>query len=186
MPRYQDLRTCRTPPGARGRPAWFVQFWWIVQALLFNTSPQVLFSWRRFLLRLFGAKIGAEVLIRPSARVTYPWKLEIGNYSWVGDGVELYNLDMITIGENVVISQDSYLCTGSHNLTRKSFDIEIAPITIADEAWIASQVFVGPGVTIGRGSVVGVRSLVLKDLPEDVVAHGHPVKILRTRTSNEC
>jgi putative colanic acid biosynthesis acetyltransferase WcaF len=117
--------------------------------------------------------------------VTYPWKLEIGNYSWIGDGVELYNLDWIRIGDHVVISQDSYLCTGSHNFTRKSFDIEVAPIIINDEAWVASQVFVGPGVTIGRGTVVGVRSLVLEDLPAEVVAHGQPVQILRPRPSEE-
>jgi len=88
----QDLSKSKVPPGFRGRPAWFVQLWWIVQTLLFHPSPQLFYGWRRFLLRAFGARIGKGVLIRPSVTVTYPWKLGIGDWSWVGDHATLYAL----------------------------------------------------------------------------------------------
>jgi putative colanic acid biosynthesis acetyltransferase WcaF len=89
--------------------------------ILFRTSPQFLYGWRNFLLRLFGAKIGKKVIIRPSVKITYPWKLSIGDYSWIGDDVDLYTLGEIDIGNHVVISQRSYLCTGSHDYFKQIF-----------------------------------------------------------------
>ena len=103
--RFQDLSQFRSPKGARGRPPWFVQLWWLFEALLVRPAPQVLYSWRRFAVRLFGAKIGRKVLIRPGVRVTYPWNLTIGDYSWIGDNATLYSIDQIIIGEHSVVSQ---------------------------------------------------------------------------------
>jgi len=120
---YQDLNSFKLPPNFRGRNSFTVQLWWLVQSVLFKTSPQFLYGWRNFLLRLFGAKIGKKVIIRPSVKVTYPWKLSIGDYSWIGDDVALYTLGNIEIGENVVISQRSYLFTGSHNYLQEYFPI---------------------------------------------------------------
>jgi putative colanic acid biosynthesis acetyltransferase WcaF len=177
----QDLSEPKVPPGFRGRPAWFVQVWWIVQALLFHTSPQVLYGWRRFLLRLFGARIGRGVLIRPSATVTYPWKLSIGDWSWIGDHVTLYTLGEITIGESAVVSQQSYICTGSHDYTRPTFNLYAVPIHIESETWLAAGAFIGPGVTVGRGSVVGARSTVLNNLPSGMICYGNPAKAIRPR-----
>lgn len=177
----QDLAKAKVPPGFRGRSAWFVQFWWIVQSLFFHTSPQFLYGWRRFLLRVFGARIGKGVLIRPSASVTYPWKLSIGDWSWVGDGVTLYTLGDIRIGECAVISQHSYLCTGSHDYTRITFDLYALPIVVESEAWVAAHVFIGPGVTVGHGAVVGASSVVLKDVPAQMICAGNPLKVLRPR-----
>src|ERR1039458_6519969 len=94
---YQDLSMFRLPQNFRGRSVVIVQIWWLVQSILFHCSPQMFFGWRRVLLRLFGAKIGRDVLIRPSVRVTYSWKLEIGDNAWIGDGVELYTLGIIRI-----------------------------------------------------------------------------------------
>jgi putative colanic acid biosynthesis acetyltransferase WcaF len=179
--RLQDLSQPKVPQGFRGRPAWFVQFWWIVQALLLHPSPQALYGWRRFLLRLFGAKIGRGVLLRPSVSVTYPWKLSIGDWSWIGDEVTLYTLGEITIGENAVVSQQCYLCTGSHDYTRVTFDLYALPIHIESETWLASGVFVGPGVTVGRGAIVGARSVALKDVPGGMICAGNPLKVLRPR-----
>ncbi len=177
----QDLSLFRLPAGFRGRSAVVVQLWWLVQATLVHPSPQIFYGWRRFVLRLFGARLGAGVRIRPSVRVTYPWKLEIGDGSWVGDRVDLYSLDTITIGRNAVVSQGSYLCAGSHDHRDPSFAIFGGPITIGDEAWVAAQVFVGPGVTIGRAAVVGARSLVIDDIPAGMVASGHPARVRHAR-----
>lgn len=131
------------------------------------------------MLRKFGAKIGDRVLVRPTARITYPWKVEIGDNSWVGDDATLYSLGQIVIGANSVISQKSYLCTGTHDYDSSSFDIYSYPIKIGDGTWIAADVYVAPGVVVGSGSVVGARSSVYKDLPAGVLAIGSPAKIVR-------
>lgn len=179
--RVQDLSKFTLPTGFRGRPGWYVQLWWLVQSTLFRMSPQFLYGWRRFLLRLFGARIGKQVLIRPSVTITYPWKLTIGDYSWIGDDVVLYSLGKIEIGDNAVVSQRSYICAGSHDFKASAFDITADTISIADEAWVATDVFVAPGVTIGRGTVVGARSSVFSDLPAMMVCVGSPAKPIRPR-----
>ncbi|HBW2581777.1 TPA: colanic acid biosynthesis acetyltransferase WcaF, partial [Salmonella enterica] len=113
----QDLSGFTVPKGFRGANALKVQLWWAVQATLFAGSPQILYRWRAFLLRLFGAKIGKNVVIRPSVKITYPWKLTVGDYAWIGDDAVLYTLGEINIGAHAVISQKGYLCTGSHDYT---------------------------------------------------------------------
>ncbi|WP_314917290.1 putative colanic acid biosynthesis acetyltransferase [Pseudomonas helleri] len=177
----QKLDTFKLPSSFRGRSAFICQLWWLTQACLFSTSPQFMYSWRNFLLRLFGAKIGEKVIIRPSARITYPWKLTIGDNSWVGDHVDLYTLGEINIGKNSVISQRSYLCTGSHDFTEASFPIYAKPIIIHDGVWLATDVFVAPGVTIHKNSVIGARSSVFTNLPEGFVYIGTPAKPIKPR-----
>lgn len=179
--RVQDLASHRLPENFRGRSAFQVQLWWIVQSLFFHTSPQFMYGWRRFLLRLFGAKIGKGVLIRPSVRTTYPWKLEIGDGAWIGDFVELYTLDRITIGADAVVSQFTKLVTGSHDYTKPSFDMMTKPITIEKEAWVSANCFVAPGVTVKRGAVVLACSLVLRDVPELAVVAGQPAEFKKWR-----
>lgn len=181
--KYQDLSLFVVPKGFRGRSALIVQLWWIVQATLFAWSPQFMYAWRRFLLRLFGARIGKGVIIRPTARVTYPWKLSVGDYAWVGDHVELYTLGEISIGAHAVVSQRSYLCTGSHDYNQTAFDIYSTAICVEEQAWLASDVFVAPGVTIGRGAVIGARSTVLKNIPEAMICAGYPAKVIKPRTT---
>ena len=183
--RVQDLSKFTLPDNFRGRPGWFVQVWWLVQSTLFQLSPQFLYGWRRFLLRLFGARIGEGVLIRPSATITYPWKVRIGDYSWIGDNAILYSLGEIDIGAHSVVSQRSYICTGSHDFKSAPFDIYASKITIGDEAWIATDVFVAPGITIGHGTVVGARSSVFADLPPMMVCIGTPAKPIRPRNVEE-
>jgi putative colanic acid biosynthesis acetyltransferase WcaF len=182
---FQDLAKFQVPLDSRGRNGVIVLIWQLVQGTLFALSPQPFYGWRRALLRLFGAKIGHNVLLRPSARVTYPWKVEIGAWSWIGDHVELYSLDKITIGQHAVVSQRSYLCTGSHDHENIAFPYKNAPIEIGDEVWIASDVFVAPGVSIGRGAVVGARSTVFDEIPSAMVAFGSPAKVRRSRKTPE-
>jgi len=178
---YQNLSLFSVPTTFRGRSKITVQIWWIVQATLFAWSPQVLYGWRVFLLRLFGAVIGKDVKIRPSAKVTYPWLLSIGDYSWIGDECTLYNLDKITIGKNVVISHKSYINTGGHDYQKVSFDIFSKPVILEDECWITSDVYVAPGVTVGKGSIISARSSVLKNIPSGKICIGTPAKPIKDR-----
>lgn len=178
---YQKLSRFQLPEGFRGRSVIVVQLWWLVQSTLFALSPQFMYGWRRFLLRLFGAKVGCGVLIRPSVRITYPWKVDIGDWVWIGDFAELYSLGEIEIGSNVVISQRSYICAASHDYAVPSFDMLTKKIVVEDEAWIATDVFVAAGVTVGRGALVGARSSVFSDLPAGMICIGYPAKPVRSR-----
>jgi putative colanic acid biosynthesis acetyltransferase WcaF len=162
--------------GARGKPAVVVQLWWIVEGTIFRGSPQVFYGFRRMLLRLFGAKIGKKVLIRPTARVTFPWKLRIGDYSWIGDFVELYNIADIEIGSNAVISNYAQLCTGSHDHQDPTFPVVASPITVEDEAWVASGAMLFPGAKVGRGAVISARSLLSGSARDMLIYAGAPAR----------
>lgn len=178
---YQDLSLFRVPATFRGKSKLLVQLWWLLQATLFRWSPQVFYGWRIFLLRLFGAEIGNHVKIRSSVKVTYPWNLKIGDYCWIGDDCVLYNLGNISIGSHVAIAHKVYLNTGGHNYERKTFDIFSKPVVIQDECWITNDVYVAPGVTIGKGTIVSARSTVLKDLPSGKICVGTPAKPIKDR-----
>lgn len=183
--KYQKLNEFNLPDDFRGAGNFKVQCWWAIQSLFFNLSPQVMYKWRIFLLRLFGASIGKGVIIRPSVKITYPWKLTIGDYAWIGDNVELYTLGEIVIGNNAVVSQRSYICTGSHDYTKSTFDIYALKTVIEDEAWVATDVYVAPGVTIGRGAVIGARSSVFSDMPAGMICVGSPAKPIKPRVMDE-
>ncbi|NLR42240.1 putative colanic acid biosynthesis acetyltransferase [Priestia megaterium] len=166
---------------SRGKKGSIVIIWWLIQSSLFRLSFHNMYGWRNFLLRLFGAKIGQGVKIRSSAKFTYPWKVTIGDYSWIGDNVQFYCLDTICVGSNCIVSQESYLCTGSHNIKDPHFGLIVKPIIIKDGAWVASDVFVYPGVTINEMAVVAARSTVIKDIPANEVHAGSPAKYVKKR-----
>lgn len=169
----------------RGKSNLIVLLWWFVQGTFFRFSLHNMYNWRSSLLRLFGASIGKEVKIRSSSKFTYPWKVTIGDYSWVGDNVTFYSLDKIVIGENCVISQETYLCTGSHDMKDPYFSLITASINIKDGAWVATDVFVYPGVTINELAVVAARSTVIKDIPANEVYAGSPAKYIKKRFEKE-
>jgi putative colanic acid biosynthesis acetyltransferase WcaF len=173
---WVDLRRYDQSGFDRGRSKLWVLIWWLVQAIVFPLSLHSTHGIRCTLLRWFGAKIGKGVCIRPTARFTYPWKVEIGDYSWVGDGVVFYSLDRIQVGSHCVISQKTYLCTGSHDTRDPAFGLITGPIHIGNGAWVATDCFVGPGVRIGANTVVGVRSTVLQDLPPEQICYGTPCR----------
>ena len=112
---YQNLKYFIVPKNFRGKSIIIIQLWRIFQSTLFRFSPRFTNNWRRFLLRLFGANIGKNVLIRPTVNILYPWYLSINDYSWIGDNVTIYNMANVSIGKNCVISQKSYLCTSTHD-----------------------------------------------------------------------
>ncbi len=181
MARLQDLRAFRMADGFRGRPDVVVLLWQIVQTTLFAGSPQPAYGWRRWLLRAFGASVGQGVLVRPSVRITYPWNVAIADYCWIGDHVELYSLGPITIRENSVVSQRSYLCAGTHDPDDVTFRLVTRPVVVDQECWIAADCFIAPGVTIGRGAIVGARSTVLCDVPAGAVFAGNPAVFKKMR-----
>lgn len=155
--------------------------WTIVQATLFRFSPRRADAWRAFLLRQFGARIGKVRLLRNTVRIEVPWNIEIGDGAQVGDRVYLYSLGTISIGANTVISQFSHLCAGTHDFERTDFPLLRVPIRIGSHCWIAAESFVGPGVTVGDGVVVGARGGVVKDLPPWTVCVGSPAKPIGPR-----
>lgn len=180
---FQKLAEFKLPPGFRGRSALIVQLWWLTQATLFRWSPQFAYSFRRSLLIFFGAKVGRGVLVRPTATITYPWKVVIGERSWIGDDVVIYSLGQIVIGENTVVSQKSYLCAADHDHRQRDFSIRARPIEIGSEVWVATDVFVGPGVSIGDGAVVGARSSVYTNLPSAMLCLGSPCRPVKARNA---
>lgn len=178
---YQQLNTFKMPPNFRGSNKFRLQLWGIIHSCLFSISPQFMYGFRNFLLRLFGAKIGKNVLIRSSVIVTYPWKLSVGNNTWIGEETYIYNLAPITIGSNVSIAHRNFFNTGGHLYNKTTFDIFAKPITIEDECWITSEVNISPGVTIGKGAIIGAKSLVLKDMPSGMICFGNPAKPIKIR-----
>jgi len=155
--------------------------WWIVRATLFRCSFHTSNGFRRMLLRAFGARIGRGVNIRPSARVTFPWNLEMENYSCLGEEVWVYNVAKVRIGKYSVISQRSHLCTGTHDYTRRRMPLEARPISIGAGVWVCAEVFIAPGVRIGDMAVIGARSAVFKDMPAGMVCFGHPCRPVKRR-----
>jgi putative colanic acid biosynthesis acetyltransferase WcaF len=180
-PMYQDIRRPPSPPGFPGRSRVFIQFWYVVNATLFRLSPHPLYIWRRWLLRLFGAKIGKGVKLRPSAQVTYPWNVELGDHAYIGDEVVLYSLGKIRIGTFTSVSYRAFLCTGTHDYKDPRYPLVIKPVVIEDEVWLGASCFIGPGVSIGTGAVVGACSAVFKDIPSLDVQVGVPARSIGNR-----
>jgi putative colanic acid biosynthesis acetyltransferase WcaF len=124
------------------------------------------------ILRAFGANIGDGVLIRHRVRIHWPWKLSVGSNSWVGEGAWLLNLERITVGKDSCISQEAFICTGSHDRRSATFEFDNAPIVIGDGVWIAARAVVLRGVTVEDGAVVGAGTVVSRSVPRNgVVRH---------------
>ena len=159
--------------------------WGVVYALLFRPSPRPLHEWRSFLLRLHGARIGKAVHVYPKVVVWAPWNLEIEDHAAVGDDATLYSMGIISIGAHAVVSQGAYVCAGTHDYESPYFQLLAPPIRIGARAWVCAQAFVGPGVTVGEGTVVGARAVVTKSMPAWTVCAGNPCKPLKPRVMKE-
>ena len=152
---------------------------WALVSPLFFLSPRPLWGWRRAMLRAFGARVGAGANIYPSARITIPWHLDLGEQCAVGDRVILYALGSITVGPRTTISQGAHLCAGTHDTSRSDRPLIKTPITVKADSWVAADAFVGPGVTIGEGAIVGARGVVVKDVAPGTVVVGNPARPIR-------
>jgi putative colanic acid biosynthesis acetyltransferase WcaF len=156
--------------------------WRLVYSTLFRWSPPRAFGWRRMLLRLFGARLtGRYVFVRATTDIIHPWLLEMDEWSVLGPGVTVYNLGPVRIGRHTMVSQNVYLCAGTHDYRRADLPLERPPITIGNGVWVAACAFVGPGVTIGDNAVVGACAVVVKDVPEGMVVAGNPARVVKPR-----
>ncbi len=158
--------------------------WGVVWLLLFRPSLRPMHAWRVALLRLFGARIGQHVHIHGTCRVWAPWQLSIGDYVGIGEGAHFYNMAPLSIGNEVVISQGAHLCGGTHDYTARSFQLQAFPIAIEDQAWVCTEAFIGPGVTVPRGSVVGARAVLTRTPSEGIwgVYAGNPARYIKARS----
>ena len=159
-----------------------LEWWWrVVGQRLFRLTFHNWYRMRNRILRAFGAQVDATARVRPTVRITHPWNLLIGAHSTVGDHAILYCLGPVRIGRRCTVSQYAHLCAGSHDYTKTDMPLILSEIVIEDDAWIAADVFIGPGVTIGSDAVVGSRSTVLHDLPGGMVCAGDDAKALKQR-----
>lgn len=154
---------------------------WAAAQPLFALSPRLLWAWRAWLLRLFGARIGRDVHIHPSVRIAIPWHLEVGELSALGDGVIVYSLGRIRIGRAVTVSQYAHLCAGSHDHRLASFPLVKAPITVKDGAWICADAFIGPGVVVGDHAIVAARAVAMRDVEPWAIVAGNPATAVGVR-----
>ncbi len=160
-----------------------VRFLWeIIWGVLARPFPKSIGSgWKRFLLRLFGAKVSKTAIVYSSARIYYPANLVMKDYSCLASSVKCYNVAPITIGANTTVSQGAFLCTASHDITDPHHALITTPIVIEDQAWVAAEAYVGMGVTIGEGAVVGARAVVIKDVEPWTVVAGNPARVVKQR-----
>ena len=153
----------------------------MVEGALFRCSFHTMNGWRSFLLRMFGARVGRKCIIRRTVRVYYPWLVEIGDRVVIGDAANIYSLGKITIGDGAMISQEAYLCAGTHDYTDPALPLVTMPINIGREAWVCARGFVGPGVSVGEGAVVAACGVVVKDVPAWTVVGGNPAMFIKKR-----
>jgi putative colanic acid biosynthesis acetyltransferase WcaF len=165
----------------RGRPLVVEAAWHLVKMAFFLTAfpwPGVL---KVVLLRLFGAKLGPGVVLKPRVDILFPWKLTVGDHSWIGEEVRILNFEPVTLGSHVCLSQRAFLCGGNHDFRDPAMPYRNAPIEIGAGAWIGAQSFVGPGVTVGEEAVVTAGSIVTEHLPAGSICGGNPCRPLRAR-----
>jgi putative colanic acid biosynthesis acetyltransferase WcaF len=159
--------------------------WIIVSLILFRVFPFSFSAIKRMVLRAFGARIGQGVVIKPQVKITFPWKLQLGDHVWLGEECWLLNLERIVIGSNVCISQRAFLCTGSHDYKRPTFDLIVKPIRVENGAWLGASCWVAPGVTVGTHAVLTAGSVATGDLEPWGIYQGNPSVKIRDRQISE-
>jgi putative colanic acid biosynthesis acetyltransferase WcaF len=176
-----DLSKTRAAGYAPGRSFLLRTVWLFVEAVVFSNPIVVSYRMKAALLRLFGAHVGHGVVLKPSIHVKYPWRLSIGDNTWIGERAWLDNMENIHIGSNVVVSQGAYLCTGNHDWSDSGMPLAPRPIVVHDGAWVGAFARVGPGLTLGEGSVAALGAVVLADTEPWGVYIGNPAHRVGTR-----
>jgi putative colanic acid biosynthesis acetyltransferase WcaF len=174
-----EARAYRTELSRRNRVA--RACWTLVWALFCRFSPRTFHGWRRAWLKLFGARLHATATIYPNARIWAPWNLEMGPHSGMGEWVDCYNVDRVTLEEGAIVSQYSYLCTASHDISDPGRRLVTAPIRLERMSWVCAGVYVHMGVTVGEGAVAAARAVVVKTVAPWTVVAGNPAKFVKKR-----
>jgi putative colanic acid biosynthesis acetyltransferase WcaF len=159
--------------------------WIIVNLFLFRLCPFSLSKLKCIALRFFGARVGKGVVVKPQVKITFPWKLTVGDHVWLGEECWLLNLGPILIGDNVCISQRAFLCTGNHNYKLSTFDLIVKSIHVDDGAWVGAGAWVGPGVTVGTHAILTSGSVATQDLEPYGIYQGNPAALVRNRVMVE-
>ena len=181
QPGRVDLSRYTTGRFDRGAGVIKEGLWLVVSFFLFRLCPFSFSALKCAVLRLFGAHIGRGVTLKPQVKITFPWKLTVGDHVWLGEECWLLNLETIVIGNNVCISQRAFLCTGSHNFKTPAFDLIARPIKLEDGAWIGAGAWIGPGVTVGMQAVLTAQSVTGRDLAANGVYQGNPAALVKQR-----
>lgn len=155
--------------------------WLVISRVLFQWCPFPFSALKRAVLRWFGASVGHGVVIKPEVKITFPWKLKLGDYVWLGEQCWLLNLAPIEIGSNACISQRAFLCTGNHNYKSPTFDLITKPIRVEPGAWVGAAAFVGPGVSVSTHAVLAAGSVAAKDLEPYCIYRGNPAVLVGKR-----
>ena len=161
-----------------GRGLWMRTLWYFVSLLVFESGWM---PWGRpkiWLLRLFGARIGPGLVIKPHVRIKYPWRLAVGVHSWIGQNVWIDNIENVSIGDHVCLSQLTYLCTGGHDHRRRTFDLVARPIQIKNGAWLGASCLVLGGITVHANAIVAAGSVVTKEVAQGTIVAGNPAVLL--------
>lgn len=164
------------PGSSLKRLLWYFVSWTLFQSYLFPIS-----SVKIGILRMFGAKIAKGVVIKPCVQIKYPWFLEVGENTWIGEKVWIDNLDLIRIGKNVCLSQGAMLLTGNHNYKKSTFDLIVQGIVIADGVWVGAQATVCPGIVCKTHAVLSVGSVASTNLEAYTIYMGNPAVAVRER-----
>lgn len=172
---HYSARSFRRGRSLLGEAAWLIAQWLILASPLPGSRLRV------WLLRRFGADIGRQVTIKPGLRVKFPWRLHIGDHSWIGEDVWIDNLAEVRIGDHCCVSQGVYLCTGNHDWSQPGFDLVVQSISIESQSWLAARSVVGPGVTVQEGAVLGLGSVAARDLQAWQIHLGSPAAPVRPR-----
>lgn len=159
----------------------FRAMWMAAWFVLARFTPPPLHGWRRLVLRCFGAKIAPGARVHASARIWHPGNLALGRNALIGPGARIYNQGHIAIGDHAVISQRAHLCASSHDPDDRHFQLVLRPIAISSRCWVAAEAFVGPGVTMSEGAILGARAALFEDAEPDGIYRGNPAVLVRKR-----
>jgi putative colanic acid biosynthesis acetyltransferase WcaF len=176
-----DLSTFDNSHYHPGRSVLIRSVWFFVGLPLLRCAVIPSSGFRAALLRAFGASIGTGVMLKPGLRVKYPWRLVVGDYTWLGEDCWIDNIADVRIGSHACVSQGAYLCTGNHDWSKRSFDLVLGSITIMDGGWVGARAVVCPGVTVGTLAILTAGSIAAKDLTEREIHGGNPAVFLRKR-----
>jgi putative colanic acid biosynthesis acetyltransferase WcaF len=176
-----DLSAFRNPEYDPGRGLVTRMIWYFVSLMVFESGWLPVSGIKTRILRLFGAKVGNGVVIKPHVRIKFPWRLSIGDHCWIGQGVWIDNIEDVAIGNHACVSQLAYFCTGSHDHRSRAFDLLAKPITVENGAWIGARATLLGGVVVHANAIAAAGAVVVKSVPAASIVGGNPAKQIGSR-----